>query len=157
MNFQRGWRKKNKIVQFSLRFHICYIFQEPSSRLSDGFSIYHLAIMHITALVILISWYILLPLSETSFSFSIFHRFSVSSNRGTRRTSPTVPFSPACSFLLLPHIVFRLISLCLYLSFCLFLFLSFSLLPSSGLNILRTFEAAAKGIKVPTALRAFLL
>lgn len=99
--------------------------------------------------------YILLPLSETSFSFFIFHRFL---GFFQPRDSPGSPYCSffSRSFLLLPHIVFRLISLCLYLSFCLFLFLSFSLLPSSGLNILRTFEAAAKGIKVPTALRAFL-
>lgn len=156
MNFhKRSWRRKVKshnLVYVFVKFS--YIFQGLNSQLTfrtdSQFIISPLCTCYFYIMV-----YTLAALSEKPvFLSSSFTGFSVSSNRETRRTRLTVPFSPACSFLLLPPTVFRLISLCLYLSF----FLSFSLLPSSELNILRTFEAAAKGTKskVPTALRAFL-
>lgn len=127
---------------------------EFPARVSDRFLIYHLAVMHITALVILISWvYTLASLSETSFSFSIFHRFL---GFFQPRDSPD---SPYCSFFS-RGLLFS--SPSFYSVFVLFPFVfaspSLFFSPSSELNILRTFEAAAEGTKpkVPTALRAFL-
>lgn len=109
--------------------------------------------MHITALVILISWYILVLLSETSLSLP-FSSFLVPSNREVHRTLLIVAFSSVCSSPLFLPTVFRRISLCLCLSFRLSLSLysslslSFERLPT---NLGATAEGTGRRYRRPCA------
>lgn len=103
---------KNSALSYTLHFSI-----EFPACISDGFPIYHPAIIHITALVILISWYIILLLLSKTPAF--LHLSSVSRFLSTATdsldSSLLLFLLPALFFSFLPQ--FGLISLCLYLSF----------------------------------------